>query len=103
MKIGPSPESIVRRLETVGITPINNVVDISNYVLMEFGQPLHTFDFAKLGEKWDSPAAKISPFPAGPCCRRAGEVIEAIDHKAYVLGPEMCMICDARRRWPSAA
>ena len=48
VKIGPSPKWMVRRLETVGITPINNVVDISNYVLMECGQPLHTFDFGKL-------------------------------------------------------
>jgi phenylalanyl-tRNA synthetase beta chain len=86
VKIGPSPKVIVRRLETVGITPINNVVDISNYVLMECGQPLHTFDFAKLE------GAEIivrRPLP--------GEVIEAIDHKTYVLDAEMCMICDARR------
>jgi phenylalanyl-tRNA synthetase beta chain len=86
VKIGPSPKSIIRRLETVGLTPINNVVDISNYVLMECGQPLHTFDFAKLE------GAEIivrRPLP--------GETIEAIDHKTYVLEPEMCMICDARR------
>lgn len=85
VKIGPSPKAIARRLETVGITPINNVVDISNYVLMEVGQPLHTFDFGKLE------GAEIivrRPLP--------GETIEAIDHKSYVLGPEMCMICDAR-------
>jgi phenylalanyl-tRNA synthetase beta chain len=86
VKIGPSPKVIARRLEAVGITPINNVVDISNYVLMECGQPLHTFDFAKLE------GAEIivrRPLP--------GETIEAIDHKSYVLAPEMCMICDARR------
>ena len=72
-------------METVGLTPINNVVDISNYVLMECGQPLHTFDFGKLE------GAEIivrRPLP--------GETIEAIDHKTYVLGPEMCLICDAR-------
>ncbi len=103
VKIGPSPKSIVRRLETVGITPINNVVNISNYVLMEVGQPLHTFDFAKLeGKMGTVPAAKgDSPLFSGAeiLVRRPlpGEVIEAIDHKAYVLGAEMCMICDARR------
>ena len=48
VKIGPSPRWMARRLEAVGLTPINNVVDISNYVLMECGQPLHTFDFGKL-------------------------------------------------------
>lgn len=86
VKIGPSPKSIVRRLETVGLTPINNVVDISNYVLMECGQPLHTFDFGKL-EGAEIIVRRPSP----------GETIEAIDHKPYVLTPEMCMICDARR------
>jgi phenylalanyl-tRNA synthetase beta chain len=85
VKIGPSPKWMVDRLATVGITAINNVVDISNYVLMECGQPLHTFDFGKL--------------QGGQIVVRrplAGETIEAIDHKNYTLGPEMCMICDAR-------
>lgn len=85
VKIGPSPSWMVRRLKTVGIASINNVVDISNYVLMECGQPLHTFDFAKL--------------QGGEIIVRrplAGETIEAIDHKTYSLGSEMCMICDAR-------
>ena len=85
-KIGPSPKWMIRRLETVGLTPINNVVDISNYVLMECGQPLHTFDFSKLE---GSQIIVRRPLP--------GETIEAIDHKTYALGPEMCMICDARR------
>lgn len=85
VKIAPSPKWMVRRLEAVGITPINNVVDISNYVLMECGQPLHTFDFGRLkgGE-----IIVRRPLP--------GETIEAIDHKTYTLGPEMCMICDAK-------
>ena len=85
VKVGPSPRWMTRRLETVGLTPINNVVDISNYVLMECGQPLHTFDFGKLkgGE-----IIVRRPLP--------GETIEAIDHKTYALGPEMCMICDAK-------
>ncbi len=84
VKIGPSPKWMTRRLEAVGITPINNVVDISNYVLMECGQPLHTFDFGKL--------------KGGQIVVRrpqSGETIEAIDHKTYPLGPDMCVICDA--------
>lgn len=113
VKIGPSPKWMTRRLETVGITPINNVVDISNYVLMECGQPLHTFDFAKLkGGKTGtgSVCAKhpegrstangaCPPFSAAEIIIRRplpGETIEAIDHKTYTLGPEMCMICDAK-------
>ena len=88
VKIGPSPKWMIRRLETVGLTPINNVVDISNYVLMECGQPLHTFDFGKLEGKTPAEIIVRRPLP--------GETIEAIDHKTYVLDPEMCMICDAR-------
>ncbi len=85
VKIGPSPKWMVRRLETVGQTSVNNVVDISNYVMLECGQPLHTFDFGKLQ------GGEI--VVRRPC---SGETIEAIDHKTYALGPEMCMICDTR-------
>jgi phenylalanyl-tRNA synthetase beta chain len=49
VKIGPSPEWLAKRLETLGQRPINNVADITNYVLHELGQPLHAFDFEKLG------------------------------------------------------
>ena len=86
VKIGPSPKWMARRLEAIGITPINNVVDISNYVLMECGQPLHTFDFAKLAGRARSSSAS----------RKPGETIEAIDHKTYRLEPGMCVIADAR-------
>jgi phenylalanyl-tRNA synthetase beta chain len=48
VKIAPSPEWLVRRLETIGQRPINNVADVTNYVLHELGQPLHAFDFARL-------------------------------------------------------
>ena len=51
VKIGESPEFIKRRLIEAGMRPINNVVDISNYVMLEFGQPLHFFDKDKLGDK----------------------------------------------------
>ncbi|MBN1395610.1 MAG: phenylalanine--tRNA ligase subunit beta [Pirellulales bacterium] len=85
VKIGPSPAWMARRLETIGITPINNVVDISNYVLMECGQPLHTFDFGKLQ------GAEIVVRRPEP-----GETIEAIDHKEYQLEADICMICDGR-------
>ena len=48
VRVGPSPDWLAKRLATIGIAAINNVVDISNYVMMECGQPLHTFDYAKL-------------------------------------------------------
>jgi phenylalanyl-tRNA synthetase beta chain len=85
VKVGPSPKWMAMRLETVGLTPINNVVDASNYVLMECGQPLHTFDYAKL--------AGHEIVVRRP---RDGETIEAIDHKTYPLMPEMCVIADAK-------
>ncbi|MCA9075039.1 MAG: phenylalanine--tRNA ligase subunit beta [Planctomycetaceae bacterium] len=82
--VGPSPEWIASRLRTVGITPINNIVDITNYVLLECGQPLHAFDFDKLKEN------RIVVRRA-----REGETIEAIDHKTYPLTTDMCVIADA--------
>jgi len=85
VKIGPSPRWMARRLAAVGITAINNVVDISNYVLMECGQPLHTFDLARLT---GSQIIVRRPQP--------GEVIEAIDHKVYQLEPDVCVIADAQ-------
>lgn len=86
VKVGESPDWMKRRLETLGITPINNIVDITNYVLMECGQPLHAFDFDKLSEN------RI-------VVRRAkdGEKIQAIDHKEYKLNSDMCVIADAEQ------
>ncbi len=86
VKVGPSPESMQSRLRTLGITPINNIVDVTNYVLMECAQPLHAFDFDKLREQ------RIVVRRA-----REGETIEAIDHKTYPLTTDMCVIADAER------
>jgi phenylalanyl-tRNA synthetase beta chain len=85
VKVGPSPAWLGGRLATVGIGAINNVVDITNYVLLECGQPLHAFDLAKLDGR------RIVVREALP-----GETIEAIDHKTYPLAPGMCVIADAR-------
>ncbi len=86
VKIGPSPAWLRNRLATIGITAINNVVDITNYVLMECGQPLHAFDLQKLSDR------QIVVRRA-----RNGEVLEAINHKNYTLDADMCVIADARR------
>jgi len=86
VKIGPSPAWLARRLTTIGLKPINNVVDITNYVLMECGQPLHAFDLSKLE------GAQIIVRQGRP-----GEVLEAIDHKTYSTGPGVCVIADAKR------
>lgn len=86
IKVRPSPEWIVRRLQTLGIAAINNIVDITNYVLMECGQPLHAFDFANLGGQ------EIIVREA-----RAKEPFLAINHKTYELETGMCVIADRDR------
>lgn len=86
VKVGPSPWWLSRRLATVGIATINNVVDVTNYVLMECAQPLHAFDLGKLSER------RIV-VRAG----RPHEKLEAIDHRTYDVGPETCVICDAEK------
>ncbi len=86
VKVKPSPAWLVARLATIGVAAINNVVDITNYVLMECGQPLHAFDLAKLDGR------EIVVREA-----RAKEPFEAINHKTFELEPGMCVIADRRR------
>jgi phenylalanyl-tRNA synthetase beta chain len=86
VKIGPSPEWLVKRLETIGQRPINNVADITNYVLHEMGQPLHAFDFHKLGGK------RIVVRRASP-----GEKLKTLDGVERELTSEMLVIADAER------
>jgi phenylalanyl-tRNA synthetase beta chain len=83
VKVGPSPEWLARRLESIGLRSINNVVDITNYVMMELGQPLHAFD-----------AAKVS---GGLIVRRAaaGENFLALDGRDYVLRAADLVIADS--------
>jgi phenylalanyl-tRNA synthetase beta chain len=85
-KVSASPAWLSRRLAAIGITAINNVVDITNYVLMECGQPLHAFDFAKL-------KGRRIVVREG----REGETMLAIDHKTYPTGRGVCVIADAER------
>jgi len=86
VKVDASPFWLSRRLATLGIKTINNVVDITNYVLMECGQPLHAFDLSKL-------AGRQIVVREG----RPGEKLVAIDHETYDVGPGMCLICDAEK------
>ena len=84
VKIGPSPQWMCQRLIASGMRPISNVVDITNYVLMETGHPLHAFDYALLREN------RIVVRPA-----RAGETIVSIDGEVRPLAPGMLVIADA--------
>ena len=86
VQVAASPRWLVERLATIGINSVNNVVDISNYVMFESGQPLHTFDFAKL-----QGGRIVVREP------RVGETLQAIDHRQYALEPGMCVIADAER------
>ncbi|HEY7792073.1 MAG TPA: phenylalanine--tRNA ligase subunit beta [Vicinamibacterales bacterium] len=84
--IGPSPAWLAARLEAAGVRSINNIVDITNYVLMEIGQPTHAFDLERLGGR----ALRIRR-------ARAGETITTLDGMARTLDPEILVIADAER------
>lgn len=84
--VGPSPAWLAERLEAVGLRPINNVVDITNYVLMETSQPLHAFDYDTLAEH------RIIVRRASP-----GEVITTIDEEERRLTGDNLVIADANR------
>ena len=86
VKVQPSPDWLRQRLEAIGEKSINNVVDVTNYVMFELGQPLHAFDLDKLGEK------RIVVRRA-----RAGEKIRTLDGAERTLTKEMCVIADASR------
>ena len=85
VNVGPSPAWLQGRLEAVGLRPINNIVDITNFVLMEIGQPLHAFDVSKLNGGIHVRLA------------RAGEKIVALDGESYDLSASDTVIADSRR------
>ncbi len=86
VKIGESPPWLKQRLESIGVGVINNIVDVTNFVLMEYGQPLHAFDYHKLAEN------RI-------VVRRAaeGEQITTLDEEERKLIPNMLVIADAEK------
>ncbi len=81
---GPSPQWLARRLTLAGMRPINAVVDVSNYVMLDLGQPNHAYDLDRLGGH-------------GISVRRGrpGEKLETLDGVERRLGPDDCVICDA--------
>jgi len=86
VRLGPSPDWLRKKLEAVGLRPINNVVDVSNYVCFALGQPIHTFDLHKLAGQ------RIIVRRA-----RKGEIITTLDGQKVELNPQMLVIADESR------
>lgn len=86
VRVGPSPAWMQRRLTALGVRPISNVVDVTNYVLLELGQPMHAFDHARLADH-------------AIVVRRAAanESLTTLDGKARTLAADMLVIADATR------
>ena len=89
VKVGPAPGWMQRRLASAGMRPINNIVDITNYVMLEWGQPLHAFDYDKLRARAGGQAPTIIVRPA-----RTGETIRTLDGTLRPLTPENLVIAD---------
>ncbi|HBA64309.1 MAG TPA: phenylalanine--tRNA ligase subunit beta, partial [Lachnospiraceae bacterium] len=86
IKIGPSPKWMQRRLVSVGIRPINNLVDITNYVMEEYGQPMHAYDLDQIAGR------EIVVRTAG-----AGEKFVTLDGQERVMDENVLMICDGEK------
>jgi len=86
VNVGPSPEPLRKKIEAMGLKPINNVVDVSNIVLFATGHPIHTFDLAKVGGR------RVVVRRA-----RKGETLRTLEGKDVALGPDMLVIADDSR------
>ena len=84
VKIGPSPLAVQLRLSAAGMRPVSNVVDASNFVMLELGKPIHTFDAAVVGD------GRVVVRRAGP-----GETLETLDHVERALTADTLLIADA--------
>src|SRR5262249_55011687 len=84
VSVGESPWWMRKRLETIGVRPISNIVDVTNYVMFERGQPLHAYDLDRLAERRLVVRRAV-----------AGERLTAINNRLYELSPDMLVIADA--------
>ena len=86
LTVAPSPPWLAQRLRAVGLRPISNLVDVTNYVMWELGQPLHAFDLDRVTDR----AIVVRR-------ARAGERMVTLDGQERALAPEMAMVCDPAR------
>jgi phenylalanyl-tRNA synthetase beta chain len=86
VRVGPSPDWLVRRLDAAGVRSINNIVDVTNFMLLGFGQPMHAFDANRLA----GPAIIVRK-------ARPGEKLVTLDGAERQLTEDMCVIADAER------
>ncbi len=86
VNVGPSPDWMQARLQAAGVRPVSNIVDVTNYVLLELGHPMHAFDLMRLA------GAQIRVRTARP-----GETLRTLDGQARELSPDMLVIADAER------
>ena len=89
IKIGPSPVKIQQRLKLAGMRPINNIVDATNYVMLEMGQPLHAFDYEVLAKRSKGKQVRIITRTAKP-----GENLTTLDGMEHKLEDNTVLVCD---------
>ncbi len=92
VRIAPSPDRVQMRLLAAGMRPVSNVVDASNYVMLELGKPIHTFDAAAVAHGRSGGTARLVVRLA-----RAGERLETLDHVMRDLTPDTLVIADGER------
>lgn len=91
VKIQPSPYQIQRRLKLAGVRPINNVVDATNYAMLEYGEPLHAFDYDVLKQRAGDKKVKIITRTA-----KDGEKLKTLDGNERTLTSSNVLVCDER-------
>ncbi len=106
IKVGPSPEWLASSLEKVGIRSINNIVDITNFVMLELGQPMHAFDIREIKDEkiivqkastFTSSSAKATEDKKASADRQTGKKFISLDEEERKLNQDDLLICDSQR------
>ncbi|MEK7448123.1 MAG: phenylalanine--tRNA ligase subunit beta [Planctomycetota bacterium] len=96
VRVAPSPEWLKKKVADIGLRSVNNIVDITNYVMFEYGEPMHAFDLDRLAPIESGLAEKRIVVRRAKPSALGGEKIVALDGKTYQLTSEMLVIADAR-------